>query len=444
MAKYISFRSGLLSVLFWSVISAAFIGPGTVTTAANAGSAYGYSLLWTILFSTAACILLQEAAARLTITSGMNLGDAIANRYGGKESLGIIPVVAGGAVIFGCAAYQAGNILGAVSGASLLLGWNARLFTVVIVMVCGLLLWFGNTKRISHLLGLLVAIMGIAFISVALSADIDWGSVFKNTLSPSAPKGSGWLVLGLIGTTIVPYNLFLGSGISKGQSVGEMRTGISIAVLIGGLITAAILLTGSRVEGTFSFEALKTEMEYSLGSWAGILFGAGLFAAGFTSSITAPLAAAVTAQSLFGRKGSNWESKSMNYKLIWGSILLTGFIFGVTNIKPIPAIILAQALNGILLPLVTIFLILVINDPGVMPRKNLNGSLHNFLMLAVVGITLLLGLRNLSSAIFSLAGYEVSPSILPLVVLISALITIGVGFRIFYLRSAVSGENKAK
>ena len=67
----------LVSILLWSAISAAFIGPGTVTTAAAAGAGYGMSLLWALLFSTIACLSLQEASARLTIASGKPLAQAI-------------------------------------------------------------------------------------------------------------------------------------------------------------------------------------------------------------------------------------------------------------------------------------------------------------------------------------------------------------------------------
>ncbi len=69
------------SILFWSVIAAAFIGPGTVTTAASAGARFGPRLLWALSFSTLACLLLQEASARLTVVSGRSLGEALADRY---------------------------------------------------------------------------------------------------------------------------------------------------------------------------------------------------------------------------------------------------------------------------------------------------------------------------------------------------------------------------
>ena len=82
MPKSLSFRSGLGSVLFWSVISAAFIGPGTVTTCAMAGSRFGLDLLWALTFSTLGTILLQEAAARVTIASGLSLGELLTQTYG--------------------------------------------------------------------------------------------------------------------------------------------------------------------------------------------------------------------------------------------------------------------------------------------------------------------------------------------------------------------------
>jgi Mn2+/Fe2+ NRAMP family transporter len=69
-------------VIFWSVISAAFIGPGTITTALNAGSSYQLDLIWAVVFSIFACIVLQESVSRITIISGFTLGEAIQKKYG--------------------------------------------------------------------------------------------------------------------------------------------------------------------------------------------------------------------------------------------------------------------------------------------------------------------------------------------------------------------------
>ena len=122
--------SRVWSILSWSVIAAAFIGPGTVTAAASAGAGFRYSLLWALLFSTVACLLLQEASARLTVVSGQSLGRALRTQYRGAFSGAVVLVLVLGAVVLGCAAYEAGNILGAAAGAALGTGVDPRLATV--------------------------------------------------------------------------------------------------------------------------------------------------------------------------------------------------------------------------------------------------------------------------------------------------------------------------
>ncbi len=411
MAKIISFRSGLLSVLFWSVISAAFIGPGTVTTAAAAGSGYGLDLLWSLVYATFACILLQEAAARITIASGYSLGEAIARQYAGSRSAGMIRTGLAGAVVFGCAAYQAGNILGAVTGLRMLLPVSPAAATVGIAAVCAVLLWLGNFRTLANFLGLVVGLMGVAFMGLAAQLPLSAGEVLAASVIPRFPEGSLLLVIGLIGTTIVPYNLFLASGIGQEQRLAEMRTGIGVAVAIGGLISVAILLVGTAVRGTFTYEALVAAITGIGGGWLVYLFGTGLFAAGFTSAITAPLAAAVTVQSL--RRTARRDDarrddahRDWRYRLVWLGVLGVGFGFGIADVKPIPVIILAQGINGVLLPLVTVFLLLAVNDPGIVPAGYRNGPLANGLMLLLVGTTTLLGVTNLTKAAAAATGND--------------------------------------
>lgn len=439
MAKVITFKKGLLSVLFWSIISAAFIGPGTVTTAASAGAGFKFALLWALVFSTLATIVLQEAAARVTIASGKNLGEIIAIRYHEGNTAIRIRLFLFFALAFGCAAYQAGNILGSISGLLLFMEIPRWILTIAVAGIAGMLLWIGNFRTIASILGGIVAVMGIAFIYSAWHTDLSQ-LTWKHLLFPSIPDGGLVLVLGLIGTTIVPYNLFLASGISQGQSIAEMRWGISLAVLIGGIISIAILLVGTQISGTFSFEALAAAMSNGSGSKAaGILFGVGLFAAGLSSSITSPLAAAVTAQSLFsGRSTREWGSKSRNFRLVWGIILGIGLIFGLLDFRPIPVIILAQALNGLLLPIIAVFLILTVNDPRLLPVSYRNTSLSNLLMLSIVGITCYLGFNNLWKAlgnIVNLSAFSTTQSTI-LLMSLDAIILFAVARSIFLKNKA--------
>ena len=395
-------KNRLLNILFWSVISAAFIGPGTITTASKSGALFGFDLLWALAFSTVACLILQEAVARLAIQSGTNLGEAISRYFKEGSTRVMVLVLVIGAIIIGSAAYEAGNILGAVAGLDFIVDIKVWVAVSIIGLVAIIALTQPSVQRIAHFLGFIVAVMGIAFFTTAVRLKPSIAGIIKGSLIPSIPDsaGSGLLILGLIGTTVVPYNLFLGSGITrKEQSIREMRIGLSIAIIFGGLISMSVLIVGSFVSGEFSYEALILTLRSKLGAGAGLIFGIGMFAAGLSSAITAPMASAVTARGLFSnKKPAAWEPGSLNFKLIWGLVLLTGIVFGISGLKPVPVIIIAQALNGLILPFIAIFIVIVVNDPDIMGRKYLNGLFSNILLFIVVLVTLILGITNVAKA----------------------------------------------
>lgn len=384
-------RSRILSILFWSVISAAFIGPGTLSTAAAAGASFDFQLIWALCFATVACIVLQEMAARITIASGKEIGDTLKN-VNGKPSWLIYFIAFG--VILGCAAYEAGNILGAIAGITLMFDFNRHLLTLFLGLICGGLLWWGSVRVIANILGAVVAVMGMAFIFVAIQIDLDKVSLARGFI-PSMPDGAEWLVLGLIGTTIVPYNLFLGSGLGRGQDLGQMRFGLIISVALGGIVSMAILITGSQINDIVSFDRLAFVMGETLGAWAKIMLAIGLFAAGFTSSITAPLAAGILAKSIAPQNGQQV------YKATWLLVLITGLGFGISEVKPIPIIIAAQALNGMILPAVAILLIIQANNVKIMTPQYLNGSALNILALIILNAVLLIGINNIFKAMYT-------------------------------------------
>jgi Mn2+/Fe2+ NRAMP family transporter len=382
----------LVSVLFWSVIAAAFIGPGTVTTAASAGSGYGLALLWALAFSTFACVVLQEAAGRLTLLSGRPLGEALASRFpSGVGRAGVLVLVLG-AVVLGCAAYEAGNILGGVSGALMVTGLPRWTLTVAVGLIAAGLLWFNAPRTVAQVLGLVVAVMGVAFLGMAAALAPPVAELLRGLLLPSLPAGAGVLALGLVGTTVVPYNLFLGSGLARGQELGEFRFGLGVAVMLGGIISMGVLVVGTTVTSPFTFDGLAASLADGIGSWAPVLFAIGLFSAGLSSAITAPLAAAITAQTLFGGADDpRWARHGGAYRSVWLGVLLVGVILGLSGVRPVPAIVLAQALNGVVLPGVACFLLLAVNDRELMGGEGINGALSNGAMAIVVGVALLLG-----------------------------------------------------
>jgi Mn2+/Fe2+ NRAMP family transporter len=149
-----------------------------------------------------------------------------------------------------------------------------------------------------------------------------------------------------------------------------------------------------------------------LGDGARRLFAIGLCAAGVSSAITAPIAAAITARSLFspsesedGGEAEAWGERGWKFRSVWLAVLGVGVAFGVAEVKPIPAILLAQALNGILLPFIAVFLLLSVNDRRLVGRDGLNGSRANVALGAVVAITVMLGLNNIAKAMVGAFGW---------------------------------------
>ncbi len=408
------------SVILWSVISAAFIGPGTITTAVTAGSQFQVQLLWAVVFATLGCIILQEVSARITIASGFSLGKALEKKFGHQNGFWV-KLFIGGSVLLGCAAYEAGNILGAVAGLNLLVEGDGKIYTLLVTVCAGLLLWDGRQTWISTLMTILVGMMGIAFFVLALHGDFQFGDLLIASTVPRIPSGAELITLGLVGTTIVPYNLFLGSGISKGQTIPLMRVGLTVSVLIGGLITAWILLAGTVVGEFSSFPALAAEFQEKVGPVGALALGVGLFAAGFSSAITSPYAASIIASNVFGIERRN------SVRTVWGIVLITGFLFGISGIKPIPVILTVQALNGLILPLITFYLIIILNDKDIIPLPHRPSSVYNFILLVILGGVLLIGLNNVDKSI-SAALSLVNPSHLNLILALTTLLVVYVGF----------------
>jgi len=408
-------KSTWKSVVIWSIISAAFIGPGTVTTAVSAGSLFQLDLMWAVAFSTLACIVLQEVAARITIASGLNVGQALTQRFGIRIGR-YLQWFIGGSVIGGCAAYEAGNIVGAVAGAELITGMNILVLTIALTVLSAVVLWNDNPSWISNLMTFLVALMGIAFFALASTQRFPVGYVLSSTVVPSVPGGSELTILGLIGTTVVPYNIFLGSGIAKGQTIPLMRIGLAISILIGGLITAAILIAGTAITDFSSFQGLYADLEVKVGTAGAVALALGLFGAGFSSAITSPYASAIIVRTVFN------ERRDRVIRMVWSAVLLTGFIIGISGLKPIPVILVVQALNGLILPFLVIFLILVVNDPNVMPRTFMPGWLYNILLLAMLSGIVMISLNNINKSVIAAMGLTPSAQF-NLITMVSILIT---------------------
>lgn len=384
------------------LVTAAFIGPGTITTASVAGANFGFALIWTLLFSVIATILLQSMAARLGVATGKDLAQALRANIQTPlfKSLAIFLVIS--AIGVGSAAYEAGNLSGASMGLiGIFPNVNPQIWTPLIAFLSAGLLYSGKHKVVENALIVLVILMSLVFISTLIMASPSLGDILSG-FTPSLPEGSITTVLALVGTTIVPYNLFLHSGVlaAKYDSKSDLQkvikqtnvdTGLSIT--LGGVITLAILSTASVAfygtnAGQISAANMAVQLEPLLGDAAHYFFAIGLFAAGLTSAITAPLAGAYA---VCGMLGWSNDMASTRFKSVAIIILLFGAAVASLGLDPVAVIIFAQAANGLLLPVITIYLVWLVNQKSVM------GKFTNSFILNLVTIPVLMLIFGLSS-----------------------------------------------
>ncbi len=384
-----------------TVVAAAFIGPGTLTTATVAGVSYGNTLLWALVFSTLATIVLQEMAARLGVIGGVGLGEAIRQRFERKLVRYASAALVIGAIVLGNAAYQTGNLLGGALGIAQLVGGSRSVWGSLLGLAAFVLLWSGRYRWIERVLVAMVAIMGAVFFATAIAVRADPASLARGLVPTGFADPDAMLVaLGLVGTTVVPYNLFLHSSAVRERWRGEAdlvtaRVDTVLSVTLGGLISIAVLLTAAALPAGLtqvgSAADLARALEPLLGRWAGTFFAVGLLAAGFSSAITAPLAAAYATCGVMG-----WSSdlRGRAARGVWVLVLAAGVLFSALAVRPVPAIIFAQVANGLLLPIIAGFLLYVANDRRLLGGRA-NGAASNLAGAAVVVLAMVIGLRSL-------------------------------------------------
>lgn len=382
------------------LVTAAFIGPGTIATASIAGANYGFALLWTLLFSVFAAIILQEMTARLGLVTRQGLAESLRRSFAGTwlGTAAILLVVA--AIGLGNAAYEAGNIAGASLGLQEISGVAGGFWAVLVGVLAAALLASGEYRLIERVLVAMVLLMSVVFLATLAMVKAPMGELFSGLLVPSLPSGSLLTVIALIGTTVVPYNLFLhssavqekwGEDVNTDIALRESRWDTGLSIGLGGLITLAVMGTSAAAfhagDGEFSASNMASQLEPLLGASARYFFAAGLIAAGISSAVTAPLAAAYA---VCGAMGWSRDLHATPFRMVWASVLVTGTAFAAVGTKPLLAILFAQAANGFLLPICAAFLLIVMNREKILGAYR-NSLLSNGLGGAVVLVTVGLG-----------------------------------------------------
>ena len=282
----------------------------------------------------------------------------------------------------------------------------------------GALLLLGQTYYISIGLGVILVAMAVLFMVVVIILGLDW-KAFGLGLIPNFPPGSANLILSLVSTTSIGFNLFLGSSLAEdAKTLGAAQRGIAFAVIAAFVISTLIMIIGSEVNYdatvTFSIQLMGELIEDTVGEVGLWFFSLGFMSAAISSMITVALGAAITADSVFTEEHpkedistssmvSSPAIQAMPRWIYYGIMIVIVFIGAFVNCFQVDTsivIALAQVVNGMLLPLFSFCVLLCINDPmfmGKQPQK----WWANVLLVLGVTVTLFLAINTLISNIFA-------------------------------------------
>ena len=357
---------------------------GGITTYSLAGAEYGIHLLWTLIPITLALIIIQEMCSRMGVVSGKGLADLIRERFGAKVTFYLM---------VGLFITNLGNTVSEFAGvaASLELVGISRYFSVPLGAI---LVWWlvvkGNYKSVEKVF-LSACVFYIAYIVSGFLVKPDWAEAGQAMLRPTMNFNSAMItmVLGLVGTTIAPWMQFYlqSSIVDKGMKIEQYKYAridvISGSIMVNIIALFIILLCAVTLhQHNIKIDTARDAalaLKPLAGPYCFYLFAFGLLNASLFAASILPLSTAYTICEAFG-----WES-SLNKKFvdapqfygIYGFMILLGAgIILLPNVPLIGIMYYSQVINGIVLPMILVFMIILINDRKIM-GDYVNGIVFN-------------------------------------------------------------------
>lgn len=373
-------RGSLLFVGPAFIAAVAYIDPGNFATNIEAGSRFGYTLLWVILASNLAAMLLQLLSAKLGVASGLNLAEACRERFPRPVVLGMWVLME--IVVI---ATDLAEFLGAALGLHLLfgipLGWAAIGAAVIVLL---LLMLHGRSFRTMEWLiaGFVLFIAGCYFAEIVMA--LPEPLAMLGGLVPTLPSHDRidalWLAAGILGATVMPHAIFLHSSLTQGRipttTDAEKKRlhrmqflDVGLALPLAGLVNGAMLVTAAAAfhfrgrPEVASIETAYQALETSLGPYAKTAFGFALLASGLSSSLVGTMAGQVIMQGFLRR--------SIPVAVRRLVTMVPALVIIILGFDPTQSLVMSQVVLSLGLPFAVVPLLLFTND------KSLMGSLVN-------------------------------------------------------------------
>lgn len=401
------------------ILFLAIIGPGIITSAADndaggiityskSGALYKYDMLWIIVLLTFVLAMTQEMCARMGVVTQKGLGELIRENFGVKWTMFALTTL-----FIANLATTVAEFAGIAASLSIF-----GISKFISVPIAGVFIWFlvvkGTFKLVERVFLLLTLLFGTYIIS-GLAAHPNWHEVATSTFIPKINLNPNFLFLAIavIGTTITPWMQFFlqATVVDKGVRLKELKYQ-KWDVFIGSFLTDVvsffiIVATGTLVFGHVNAVNEAKDVANALapvaGNYAKYLFAIGLFNASLLAAAVLPLSTAYTFTEAFG-----WEigiSRKFAEAPMFYSIYTLSIIFGVAVVllplNLVDTMISAQAINGILLPVILVFMLKLINRKDVM-GKYTNSKLYNFVIWTMVIVLIAMTIGTL---VGTLLGY---------------------------------------
>ncbi len=396
----------------------AMLGPGLITANADndaggiatysmAGARFGYGMLWMLLLITLSLAVTQEMGARMGVVTGQGLAALIRERFRLK-----LTVVAMAAMLVA----NLGTTISEFSGiaSSFQLFGASKYYTVPFVAAFIWLLVVRGSYKIAERVFLVFSSFYVAYVVSGFMSHPDWGEALHHTVVPSFQMNASYILLfiAVIGTTITPWGQFFIQAyvVDKGISIKHFRY-TKAEVIMGAIITDVVALfiivacastiyaTGGDIE---TAEQAAQALAPLAGEWASKLFAFGLLNASVLAAGILPLATAYAICEAFGfESGVNrsFREAPIFHGIFTVSIVIGALVALIPNLPLLNIMVLAQDVNGILLPLILIFVMIIVNDRSIM-GKYANSRRHNVIAGLTTAALIVLSLLLVITSIF--------------------------------------------
>ena len=395
-------RRGARSILLFAgpavIASIAYMDPGNFATNIQAGSRFGYALLWVVLAASLVAMLFQALSAKLGIVTGSNLAELCKQRFGRKTVLVMWVVSEIAAMATDLAEFLGGAIgLGLLLHIPLLIGMG-----ITAAVTYGLLFFDSRGFRPMELIiGALVMVIGLCYLIEMFVAPVDWGAVGLGMIVPAMPNAEALTIaVGIIGATVMPHAVYLHSGLTQarvpGRNASERRTllrysnrEVVIALAVAGMVNMAMVIMAAAAFHAGHSDVAEIETAYHtltplLGAGAAAVFLVSLIASGISSSVVGTMAGQMIMQGFVGFRIPIWVRRLVT--------MLPALVVVALGVDATRALVVSQVVLSFALPIPLIALVLFTRRRDIM-GEFVNGRLTD--MAAIAGTFAIVALNVL-------------------------------------------------